>query len=1019
MRKSFFVATILFATHSAWAVDPSIHITQYAHTAWHLQDGFFTGEPTAIAQTTDGYLWIGTANGLFRFDGVHFVSWNEVAHENQLDSAQIFALLGARDGSLWIGAGDGLFRWKDNKLSEYSTQGGMVASIIQTGKGAIWLARARFRDEDGALCQVQKSRLRCFGSHDGVPLLYGASLVEDLTENIWIGSDTQLVRWRSATSTVSVLKHPIQLKGVDGIQALAVGRDHSLWVGMDTQDGVGLERFRDGVWKTLVFPQAYGAKVAVSSLLVDRDGALWVGTQERGIYRIVDGKADHLDNNDGLSGNGVTSLFQDQEGSIWVATSKGIDCFHDLPIVTISRREGLYADAAQSVLSAPDGTIWIGNVGALDAWHHGGVTSILSTDLLPGRTVTSLAEDAAGRLWVGIDSGLFVFEHRKFVPVIHPDGNSYILAMARGPDGGVWALRGGMKTEDLINIRNGHWAVRHTDQLQKARFQTLATDSLGRLWMAGNKLRYWEGSRESTISAFSPHYGEILNVAVDRDGLIWFGATKGLLGFREGRLQAMTTTNGLPCERINTLILDRHRNLWLYAQCGMIRIEHSELERWWRHPEIRVRTTVFDALDGFQGGPSAVRPSATESSDGRLWFVNGSVVQTVDPDHLYMNRVPPPVHIEQVIADKRDYSPEYAVRLPKLTRDIEINYTALSFVVPQRVRFRYKLEGYDSDWQEVGTRRTAFYTSLRPGSYRFLVTAGNNSGVWNSEGAALSFVILPAWYQTTLSRLLALLFMILLGYAAYLLRMRQYASAMRVRFSERIDERVRIARELHDTLLQSFHGLMFQFQAARNMLPRRPDSAMQAMDEAILATEQALGEGRDAIRNLRPDAAADHDLPELLTAAGQELATLYAANGHTPSFRVIVEGKPRKLFSTLQGETYRIGIEVIRNAFNHAVASNIEVEIRYDEGEFRMRIRDDGKGMEPGNLEGSPHPRHWGLRGVRERAQRIGSQLNFWSEVGAGTEVELRVPAAMAYEKERRVHRFRLLNWGGSSGGHD
>ncbi len=662
---------------------------------------------------------------------------------------------------------------------------------------------------------------------------------------------------------------------------------------MSTQDGVGLERFRDGVWKTFVLPQLHGAKVAVSSLLVDRNGALWVGTQDRGIYRIVDGKTDHLDNNDGLSGNGVTSLFQDQEGSIWVATSKGIDRFHDLPIVTISRREGLYADAAQSVLSAPDGTIWIGNVGALDAWHQGGVTSILSTSGLPGRTVTSLAEDSAGRLWVGIDSGLFVFEHRKFVSEINPDGNSYILAMASGSDGGVWALRGGMKTESLINFRNGHWAVRQTDQLQKARFSSLATDSLGRLWIAGNKLRYWEGSRESTISAFSPHYGEILNIAVDREGLIWFGASKGLLGFRGGKLQAMTTTNGLPCERINTLILDRQRNLWLYAQCGMIRIERSELERWWRHPEIRVKTTVFDALDGFQGGPSAVRPSATESSDGRLWFVNGSVVQTVDPDHLYMNRLPPPIYIEQVVADKESYPRQNAIRLPKLTRNIEISYTALSFVVPQRIRFRYKLEGYDFDWQEGGTRRSAFYTNLRPSTYRFVVIACNNSGVWNYQGAALSIVILPAWYQTIWFRLVAFLLLALLGYAFYLLRMRQYAAAMRARFNERLDERVRIARELHDTLLQSFHGLMFQFQGARNLLPGRPESAMQAMDDAILATEQALGEGRDAIRDLRPDAATEHDLSELLTAAGQELAGILATNGHLTGFRVIVEGKPR------------------------------------------------------------------------------------------------------------------------------
>jgi signal transduction histidine kinase/ligand-binding sensor domain-containing protein len=1015
-KMKILLTALLFGASTAWALDPATHLTQYSHRAWRLQDGFFAGAPTAIAQTTDGYLWIGTANGLFRFDGVSFVSWADLAAQKQLGSAEISALLGARDGGLWIGAAYRLFRWKDNTLSQYTTRDGRVNSIIETGKGAILMARDRYVDEDGGLCQFRDGGVHCYGRRDGVPLPFATSLTEDATGNVWTSAITQLVRWQPASSTVWTLKVVKQAEGLDGIQALAVDRNDSLWVGINRpESGLGLEQFRNGVWKTFRSPNLNGSKIAVSRLFVDRDGALWVGTEDQGIYRIFDGKADHFDSADGLSGNRIAALFQDHEGTIWVATSKGIDSFHDLPVVTLSRREGLHADGAQSVLSSADGTTWIGNEGALDASRHGAVTSILTKDGLPGREVTSLLDDPAGGLWLGIDTGLFRFVRGRFVPVIKPRGANIVFAMTRGADGSVWASTAGPTSRTLVQIHDSHLLVRQSFASQDAA-SALATDPHGGIWIAGDKLRYLDNSGETTLSAFGPRYGYIRNIAIDGEEFAWFAATNGLVGARSGQLQAMTTANGLPCNSINALIFDNHRSLWLYAQSGLIKIDHSELERWWRQPDVQVKTTVFDAMDGFQGGPSSFRPAATKSSDGRLWFVNGNVVQTINPDHVYLNELPPPVHIEQVIADAKNYSPENSMRLAKLSRNIEVKYTALSFVEPQRVRFRYKLDGYDTDWQEAGTRRSAFYTNLRPGTYKFLVTACNNSGVWNQQGAALTLVVPPAWYQTMWIRLLALLLLTLLTYAFCLLRMRRYAAAMKERFNERLDERVRIARELHDTLLQSFHGLMFQFQAARNLLPRRPESAMEALDEAILTTEKAIAEGRDAIQDLRPELIAQHDLAELLTATGQELTGTQVQNGRLPSFHVIVEGKPWRLPLTLQEEIYRIGREAIRNAFRHAAATRIEVEIRYDERELRLRIRDDGEGIDPEVLEASGRPGHWGLPGIRERAQRIGSRLDFWTEAGAGTEVELRVPAAMAYEDKRNEHGFRLFRKGGSNG---
>jgi signal transduction histidine kinase/ligand-binding sensor domain-containing protein len=1006
----------LISMSRSQALDPSLHISEYGHTAWRLQDGFFTGAPTAIAQTADGYLWIGTADGLFRFDGVRFVPWTEITSQEQLASAEISALLGARDGSLWIGAGYRFYRWKDETLTQYSTsKDQFVDSIVETGRNGIWLTRERYEDQDGPLCQVQGSGLHCYGQGDGVHLVNAFSLAEDATGDFWMGGSAQLVRWAPGRSTVWKLKTLRQSEGLNGVEALAVGRNDSLWVGLNYQGpGLGLEQFRDGAWKTFSSPQLNGSELAVSRLFLDRDGALWVGTEGQGIYRIVHGTADHFDSADGLSGDKITAIFQDHEGTLWVATSKGIDSFRNLPVVTLSRRQGLHLDDAHSILSSKDGNIWIGNDGALDAWRNEAITSILSKDGLPGRQVTSMLQDPTGGLWIGIDNGLFHFEHRKFVPVIQPGGPNLVITMTAGPDGSLWAGLTGATVETLTHLENGHLFVRQKFVPGDA-LLALATDPRGRIWLAGDKLRYLDHSGETSVSELGPQYGYIRNIAVDGADFVWFGATRGLIAFRDGKMQVMTATNGLPCERINTLILDNHHSLWLYAQCGLIRIDRNELEKWWRHPGVRVKTTLFDAMDGFQGGPSSFRPAATKSPDGRLWFVNDGVVQMVNPDRLYANDVPPPVRVEQVVAGGKAWDPAGAVRLPKLSHNIEIKYTALSFVVPQRVRFRYELQGYDIGWQNAGTRRSAFYTNLRPGTYTFRVTACNNSGVWNSHGAALTFVILPTWYQSTWFRLLALLSLILLSYAFYLVRMRQYATAIRVRFDERLDERTRIARELHDTLLQSFHGLMFRFQAARNLMPQKPDSAMQVLDEAIHATEQALAEGRETIRDLRPQTAAQRDLAEMLTAAGSEISDAAAASGPIPGFRVIVEGQPQRLSPTLQREVYLIGREVIRNAFYHAGATRIEAEVLYDERQLRMRIRDDGKGIAPKDLEENGRPGHWGLAGIRERAQRIGAQLEFWSETGAGTEVELRVPAAITHEKRRDGKQFRLFRHGGTS----
>jgi signal transduction histidine kinase len=367
------------------------------------------------------------------------------------------------------------------------------------------------------------------------------------------------------------------------------------------------------------------------------------------------------------------------------------------------------------------------------------------------------------------------------------------------------------------------------------------------------------------------------------------------------------------------------------------------------------------------------------------------------------------VRIESIIAAGATFPVRDSLRLPARTRSAVIRFSGASLDSPERIWYRYLLEGADQPWSDPVQMRQVAYNNLRSGSYRFRVLASRDGMLWNGPESEASFTVDRAFWETWWFRTAWLL----LGGAtvAFLIRLRmiRLSRQLNAGFQERLAERTRIARELHDTLLQSLHGLMFQFQAARNMLPRSPEDAMHTLDEAIFETERAIAESRDAIHDLRSQPGSDGDLAQLLEASGEELTAAQGTSRSLSSFRVVVEGEPQKLSSELQDEVYRIARELLRNAFRHAGASQIEAEIRYDKNRFRLRIRDDGKGIDPKVLEESRRPGHWGLPGVQERAQRIGSQLTFWSQAGAGTEIELTIPGAIAYEGTGNGHRFKVF----------
>ncbi|HEY9105143.1 MAG TPA: triple tyrosine motif-containing protein, partial [Roseateles sp.] len=575
--------------------------------------------------------------------------------------------------------------------------------------------------------------------------------------------------------------------------------------------------------------------------------------------------------------------------------------------------------------------------------------------------------DAAGNLWLSGNKGLARLHGGRFV------------------DNAPWASFGRQHpARSLVADRGGLWLA---------------------FWDYDGVSYVKDGKVEATYtSAQGLGASHVAALRLDSDGAVWAPTGEGGLSrIKDGRVATLSVANGLPCKRIHWSMLDDEGALWMYAACGLVRVARDDLAAWIADPGRRVTPKLWGGADGVPlvvEAPNSFNPPVARAADGKLWFTGVAEVQVFDPANMPPNPVPPPVHIEALIADKQPYAADDGLRLPPLTSDIAIEFAALTLVDPKSTRFRYRLEGHDNDWQEAVDRRLAVYTNLPPGDYRFRVKAANNSGVWNEEGAQLAFSIQPAFYQTTWFRAAGAMLLIGLAWSGFQLRLRMRIRRLHRQFEAtleaRVAERTRIARDLHDTLLQHFHGLLLQFQAAFNLLPDRARESKQVLAIAIDRAAEAITEGRDTVQGLRTSMLETHDLADALRALAGELAQEKAG---APPAQVGVRGRPQTLHPLVRDETFHIAGEALRNAFRHAEAKRIGVEIRYDPRQLLVTVRDDGKGIAPEVLRAGGRQGHFGLNGMHERAELVGGRLSVRSSPQTGTEVEFRVPGSQAYSQ--------------------
>jgi signal transduction histidine kinase len=478
----------------------------------------------------------------------------------------------------------------------------------------------------------------------------------------------------------------------------------------------------------------------------------------------------------------------------------------------------------------------------------------------------------------------------------------------------------------------------------------------------------------------------------------WLAGPNGLVRFDGQHFHRLLEANNRPFSGITGIAEAENGDLWLNAWDGVRRVEAAELREAQNEPAYAVHSDLYDLTDGLPSVPQRIRPfpTAVSSPDGRIWFGLRAGVVSVDPDGANLGSPVPPVSIVRAIADGKTLDATNA-RLTARTKNLEIDYSAVSLNRANRVRFRYKLEGMDAGWRDAGSRRQAFYTNLPPGRYQFVVSASNGDNVWNETGATMSMEVAPAFNQTIWFLAACVLAFFALLWALYRYRLYQINRQFDARLEARVGERTRIARELHDTLLQSFQGLLLYLQVASDLLPARPQEGKQKLDGAIDQVAEAIREGRDAVQDLR-SVSVTNDLAQALNTLGEELAVdRMNHQPNAPIFRAEVVGAPRDLHPVVRDEVYRIAGEALRNAFSHANAQHIQMELRYDERQLRLRARDDGIGIDPKLLADEGLEGHYGLRGMRERARLLGGTLSVWSERNSGTEIELIVPAAHAY----------------------
>lgn len=955
-----------------WLCSPGPVAAEHSAT-WFVED--FRHRPdtrfgviNALALAADGHLWVGTSSGLFRFDGAQFLPWG-ARGEPPLPLHNIRALLPTKDGCLWVGFSEsGITTICNDHVRNFSLGDGIsdgyVNTIIETRDGAVWSGGR------GGLARYYKGQWdRAPGR--GLPAAIVYSLYEDRRGWLWVGTSTGIFL-RKPDSTA------FEHFSSDTVRAFGEDAAGTLWATDPQRLAQTLYPVKSG--------SPEGTRAIGMCLYNDRFGGMWIGTMGQGLFRVdrpenqkplrISRVADQADESD----DAVLAIVADTDGNIWVATRTGLQRYFEHGATMITRQNGLTNNTVRVVQTAGDGQMWVGTVEGIDVFNSADPRRAIDHHTMLG-PVTAMHAGRAGQMWVSTDFRIGTFADGRFSPIPRSVAPMHVYVIAAHADGTAWVCHSGAATLSRSDGRT-LWPV-VDPAIPPQRCMDIAVDPQGRVWIAftGGHIRVYEhGKFWSLGTADGLPSAPLHTLYADRHGTVWVGTAEGLSRIRGRQIDTFTQANGLPGRYVSAIVEDDFDHLWFIIDSRIIRVAHGEFDRAAADAAYRIGYRSFDRSEGvLEGSFPFGSPMVAKDEHGKLWFQTAAGVAVIDPRHVRPRTAGIRAQIERVVLNGTPVWPTPShVQVPSGTSSIEIDYTAVSLSNASKLTFEYRLDGFDTEWIDAGVRRQAFYTDLPPDSYTFRVRA-SLEGVRTAE-TTWEMTIAPAFYQQPWFRALVLIAIAAAAWAAWALRVRN----LRTQFRLVLNERTRIGREVHDTLLQSLAGMAMQMESLARQIQFAPESVSEDLRRMRRQAQQHVREARELIWDLRR--------PGLTSFALVDALQDFVRTEVEPHVMCHVDliGHRRPLTPETEWELFRIAQEALRNSVRHSRARLIDVRLEYRRAAFSMRIVDDGPGFDVDAVTAAQGGR-WGLVGMQERARKVGAQFSITSSP-QGTEVVVDLP---------------------------